>query len=247
MLESAGDSEWIDLTHSYSSEMAHWPTAKPFALHAWTGQTPMGQYLAANDLELSEHCGTHVDAPCHVFPDGRGVHELRLDELMGHGAVLDMSEQTRANRNHAISSDDILSWEARHGQIPEAAIVLFSTGLAAAWPDAAAFLGTAELGDDAVRKMTFPGLSGEAATWLVQHRRPKAVGIDVPSIDPAQSLQGPKSLAAHHAILGADIPVFENVANLSLLPPHGAWIMGLPMKVLGGTASPLRIIARVAN
>ena len=38
---------------------------------------------------------------------------------------------------------------------------------------------------------------------------------------------------------------FENVANLDRLPPAGATIVALPMKLAGGTGGPLRIIAAV--
>lgn len=93
--------------------------------------------------------------------------------------------------------------------------------------------------------MHFPGLAPEAARWLVEERRPRAVGIDVPSIDRARSLRESACLASHDIILGADIPIFENVANLDRLPPRGAVVLALPMKIEGGTAAPLRILARI--
>jgi kynurenine formamidase len=42
-----------------------------------------------------------------------------------------------------------------------------------------------------------------------------------------------------------NIPAFENVADMSDLPPTGATIIALPMKIEGGSGGPLRIIARL--
>jgi kynurenine formamidase len=41
------------------------------------------------------------------------------------------------------------------------------------------------------------------------------------------------------------IPGFENVANLDLLPPTGIYVVALPMKIKGGSGGPLRIIATI--
>jgi kynurenine formamidase len=39
------------------------------------------------------------------------------------------------------------------------------------------------------------------------------------------------------------VTVYENLANLEKLPPNGAYIIALPMKIKGGSGSPLRIVA----
>jgi kynurenine formamidase len=92
-----------------------------------------------------------------------------------------------------------------------------------------------------VAQLRFPGLAPEAAKWLVEHRRPKAVGIDTASID-----HGPSTLfGSHVALCAANTPIFENVADLSLLPAEGAFVAALPMKIAGGSGGPLRILARL--
>ena len=37
----------------------------------------------------------------------------------------------------------------------------------------------------------------------------------------------------------------ENLANLGQLPPTGAWVVALPMKIKGGSGAPLRIVAKM--
>ncbi len=68
-----------------------------------------------------------------------------------------------------------------------------------------------------------------------------AVGIDTPSIDYGQS----KDFATHVELMTNNIPAFENVADMSALPPTGSTIIALPMKIEGGSGGPLRIVAHV--
>jgi len=67
-----------------------------------------------------------------------------------------------------------------------------------------------------------------------------AVGIDTASIDHGPS----KDFVAHRVLMEAGIPAFENVARLGNVPPRGAEIIALPMKISGGSGGPLRIVAR---
>ncbi len=56
-----------------------------------------------------------------------------------------------------------------------------------------------------------------------------------------------KEFKTHRVLFERNIPAFENVANLDALPPRGAWVVALPMKIRHGTGSPLRIVALVPN
>jgi len=89
--------------------------------------------------------------------------------------------------------------------------------------------------------LSFPGLSAEAATWLVENRQIKAVGIDTASIDFGKST----GFAAHVALMTHNVPAFENLANLQQLPATGIYVVALPIKIRGGSGGPLRIIAKV--
>ena len=118
---------------------------------------------------------------------------------------------------------------------------MLATGWGERWPDRAAYLGTDRVGPDAVADLRFPGLSPGAAQWLVEGRGIVAVGIDTPSIDHGQS----QDFASHVILYEQNISGFENVANLSGLPPIGAFVVALPMKIEGGSGGPLRIVAFV--
>jgi kynurenine formamidase len=82
-------------------------------------------------------------------------------------------------------------------------------------------------------------LHPEAAAWLVRERQVKALGIDTASIDDGQSTK----FETHVALLSQNVPVFENLSDLRVLPHRGFDVIALPMKIAGGTGGPLRVIA----
>jgi len=73
----------------------------------------------------------------------------------------------------------------------------------------------------------------------VAERSIKAIGLDTASIDYGQS----KLFETHRILFEKNIPAFENVAALDQLPPTGAYVVALPMKIKGGSGGPLRIVA----
>ena len=85
--------------------------------------------------------------------------------------------------------------------------------------------------------------SAAAARWLVDERDIAAIGIDTPSIDRGQSVD----FSAHVILYSENVVGFENVANLESLPERGAFVVALPMKIVGGSGGPLRIAAFVPN
>jgi kynurenine formamidase len=230
----------VDLSHPYDAQAVYWPTAAPFRLDTVAdGMTPGGFYYAANNFSTSEHGGTHIDAPVHFAQGRQHVDEIPLDRLMGEVAVIDVTPQSAANPDFLVTTDDISAWERANGELPRQAIVLIRTGFSARWPDAARYLGTAERGEAAVSKLHFPGVHPDAARWLIANRSVKAVGIDTASIDYGQSSQ----FETHRALFERDVPAFENLTALDRLPPRGALIVALPMKIRGGSGAPLRVAA----
>jgi len=233
---------WIDLTHAFDAATIYWPTEKGFQFEQGkNGPTPKGYYYAANRFTTAEHGGTHLDAPRH-FAEGRHTtDQVEPERLVGEAAVIDVTATCAADPVYEVTADDLVAWEERHGRQLVDVIVLLRTGWAGRWGDREAYLGTAATGPEAVPQLRFPGLAPEAAKWLVEHRRVKAVGIDTASID-----HGPSTLfGSHVALCAANVPIFENVADLSLLPAEGAFVAALPMKIAGGSGGPLRILARL--
>ena len=238
----AENETWVDLTHDLSSEAVFWPTAEPFRLLVDAeGETDAGFYYSAYRFTTAEHGGTHIDAPVHFAKGRQTVDEVPLTRLIGPAFVIDVTKAVDADRDYQIRTDDIVAWERRYGRLPPNAIVLFRTGFGRYWPDAERYLGTAERGDAAVAKLHFPGLHPEAAAWLRNEREVASVGIDTASIDYGQT----RTFPTHVTLMEANIPAFENVANLDRLPATGSFVVALPIKIRGGSGGPLRIVARL--
>jgi kynurenine formamidase len=231
---------WVDLSYAFDSTTIYWPTAQPFRLEVVSAQrTAAGFYYAANNFAAAEHGGTHLDSPVH-FAEGRHTtDQIPLDRFMGPAVVVDVAARASADPDYRASPDDLAEWERAHGAIPAGAIVLIRTGWGSRWPDRARYLGTARIGPAAVPELHFPGIDSSAARWLVEQGGVDAVGIDTPSIDYGQST----TFDTHQILFTANIPAFENVANLERLPAVGAFVVALPMKITGGSGGPLRIVA----
>jgi kynurenine formamidase len=234
------DGALVDLSHEYSDQTVFWPTAESFRLEKVAdGVTPQGYYYAANNFATSEHGGTHLDAPVHFAKGHWSVEQIPLERLVGDAIVVDVTAAAGTQPDYRVTTEDFTAWERANGEIPSDAIVLIRTGYSKFWPDAARYLGTSERGADAVAKLHFPGLHQDAARWLAEVRKAKAVGLDTASIDYGQSTL----YESHRILYERDIPAFENLTNLDRLPPRGAFIVALPMKIKGGTGAPLRAIA----
>jgi len=234
--------EWIDLSHDFSAETIYWPTAEPFKLDTVAaGINDKGYYYSAYQFCAAEHGGTHIDAPIHFAEGHNTVDQIPITRLIGPAIKIDVSPKAAADRDYQISSADFEAWEKQHGRIPDDSIVLLQTGWSQHWPDRLKYLGTDKRGDAAVAELHFPGLAPEAARWLTENRKIKAIGLDTASIDYGQS----QMFETHRILMAQDIPAFENVANLDRLPASVSMVIAMPMKIRGGSGGPLRIIALV--
>lgn len=234
---SIDESKIVDLTYSFDEKTIYWPTSKPFTWEKESWGRSGGFWYTAARYSASEHGGTHLDAPIHFAEGGATVDEIPLEKLVGEAVVIDISEACRKNADYLLTARDITNWEGRYGRLPDHSIVLIRTGWGKLWGDRKKYLGTDVPLDTA--NLHFPGISREAAELLAKQRKVDAVGIDTASLDHGSS----KDFVAHQLLTGSNVYGLENVANLDKLPPKGATVIALPMKIRGGTGSPTRIIA----
>lgn len=232
----SGNLTIIDLTHTLNQKNPYWPGSdtSPFiydtlAAHK-SGAPAMGAY------RIPEHFGTHLDAPVH-FADGQpSVHKLAISDLFGPAVVVNVVVKCTENPDYTLSRQDLEDWESEYGKIPEGAIVLMQTGWGEKWNDMKAYR---NMDEDSV--MHFPGFSEEAARFLIAARNIKGIGIDNLSVD-AGAADG---FPAHDIVNGAGKYNLENVADLSLLPSVGAFLIVAPIKLEGGSGGQVRIFAIV--
>jgi kynurenine formamidase len=231
----------VDLTHPYNAQTLYWPTSPTrFQLQQLAyGMTPGGWFYSANAVASPEHGGTHLDAPIH-FAEGRlTADRIPLEKLVAPAVVLDVTRQAAEDPDYRLTPEDVAAFEREHGTIAPGTIVLLRTGWSSRWPDAKAYLGDDTPGD--ASNLHFPSYGEEAARLLVEERRVAALGVDVASIDYGPS----QDFVVHRIAAAADVPGLENLTNLDQLPPTGALVIALPMKIEGGSGGPVRVIALV--
>jgi kynurenine formamidase len=237
---SAGidETKLVDLTYALDEQTVFWPSNKPFTWDksSW-GKSGQGYWYASAEFAMSEHGGTHIDAPIHFAEGRQTVDEIPLQRLIAPAVVIDVRPAVAENRDYRLSKQDLERWESRHGLIQPGSLVLMLTGWGQGWPDKSRYLGSATPSD--AKTLHFPGFSKEAAEFLVKERHIDGIGIDTPSIDYGPS----QDFIVHQIINGANCYGLENVANLEKVPPKGAIVMALPIKIKGGTGGPVRIIA----
>jgi kynurenine formamidase len=231
----------VDLTYSYDEHTLYWPNSpSAFELKKLSyGPTPGGYFYSSNAYSAPEHGGTHVDAPIHFAEHGLTIDALPPQQLIAPAAVIDISAKTAANPDYLLTPDDVREFERAHGHIAAGTIVLLRTGWAKFYGNRKAYFGDDTPG--ATDHLHFPSYGAEAARLLVEERKVGAIGVDTASIDYGQS----HDFQVHRIANGADVPGLENIANLDRLPASGAWVIGLPMKIAGGSGGPLRIVALV--
>ncbi len=228
----------VDLTYPFDEHTIYWPNNQPFHWEkvSW-GHTPKGYWYASGVFSASEHGGTHLDAPIHFAESGWSVDEIPLTHLTAEAIVIDIRSQASSNPDYTLRVEDITQWESRHGQIPRDTIVLLLTGWSQYWPDASQYLGSSTPKDST--SLHFPGFSAESVSFLLHQRNIVGIGIDAASIDPGQS----QTFPVHQILAEGNCFALENVAHLEQLPPRGATITALPMKIKGGTGAPVRVMA----
>lgn len=233
--------EIIDLSYDYANDgMVFHPAEQlvsPFNItRSIKGNDPSGVYWEMNNFCTGEHTGTHMDAPRHSIRGSRGINDLSLDELIGGAVKIDITAKTQRNRDYQCTVNDIKNWEKEYKEIPANSFFFLNTGWHRYWPDENAYIGST---DWINHKLHFPGLHPDAAKWLIERRGIKMYGVDCLSVDYGQT----RLFEVHKMLLGANIPVLENVANLDKLPATGAKVFAIPMKIRDGTGAPTRVFA----
>lgn len=219
----------IDLSHTLMSNIPTWDAGCGFVQEITDDYLTVKNQTSFRVMALSMHAGigTHLDAPRHCIRNGASVDVLDLNTLCMPCAVIDVS--SKAHETFMLSPQDILEHEDTHGLLVPGSCVMVYTGWDARWQDPDAYRNT----------LVFPSVSREAAALLLT-RGVTALGIDTLSPDPAAS-----KYPVHHLFLGAGKILLENVAGLAHMPPRGAFIMAMPLKLHDGTESPIRLIGLV--
>jgi arylformamidase len=222
--------EIVDLGHPlytgmpcHAAEVTAFWTVDSFAK---TERMSQGRMRLQNKMMLlSEHTGTHFDAPSHFDPDGLSVDQIPIERLILPGHLLDLTHKAA---HDAIEPSDLVAAEQASGREIAAGCALFvRTGQDVNWG-----------AEDFFTER--PYVTAEAAQWLVD----KQIGLfctDLIAIDNPEEWWEP----THTAFLGGGVPMVQQLNNLGQLVGVDFTFVVLPLPMRGGTASPVRPVALI--
>jgi len=177
---------------------------------------------ATNLWVLDEHTATHVDVPAHFIKGGDSVDAVPPERFVGWGIVADLTDLPP---KHVVSANELRSRITYSNTRRKPTVLLLRTGYGR-------YAGTGEW-------FNHPVLGSDACRYVVKAGF-KALGTDAPSPD-----QEP--YVAHKILLPSGIVIFENLTNLDLLVGREFLFVGAPLKLVGGTASPVRALAIIMS
>ncbi len=244
---ATGEIEVVDLTHTLDPDFPviilppEFGQCARFRMEEISAYDHRGPAWKWHNITMSEHTGTHFDAPAHWIsgrdvPNG-AVDEIPVEAFVGPVVVIDCSEGAARDEDFELTVEGITAWEAEHGQIPEDAWVLMRTD----WSkrSGADYLNMREDGAHS------PGPTPEAIRFLVETRNIRGFGTETVGTDAGQGAHYTPPYPAHYTLHGAGKYGLQCLNNLDKLPATGAVLIAAPLKIKNGTGSPLRVMAMV--
>lgn len=229
----------MDLSHEIRSGMPIYPGLPAPRVEDHMGFEASREHYAPGvefrigRMELVGNTGTYVDAPGHRIREGADIGAVELSSLadlpgvvlrvpVQEGARVDGERLDAALRRATAGADPADLDSPLRGMA-----VLIHTGWDARWGTPGYLQG-------------HPWLSREAAEML-RDRGAALVGMDTLNVDDTTDGERP----AHTALLGAGIPIVENLTRLEELPDRGFVFHAVPPRASGMTSFPVRAWARL--
>jgi kynurenine formamidase len=242
-----GGVEVIDLTAPLSSETPilqlpePFGNTVPFTLKEISRYDDRGPAWYWNDISTGEHTGTHFDAPVHwvTAKDGEDISQVPVERLIASAVVLDFSAEAAKDPDFLLEIEHVKAWEQTNGPLPEGGWLLYRTGWDVHSHDQESFLNANETGPHT------PGISVECARWLAEETSIAGLGVETVGTDAGTAHGFDPPFPCHSFLLGAGKYGLTQLRNLDRLPVTGAVIVAPPLPIVGGSGSPVRVLALV--
>lgn len=166
------------------------------------------------------HTATHIDAPYHFYRDGITIDQVALDKLIGPGRVVDLRGKIGAGE--FITIEHVKS-EGIHGDLTDVRLLLYSGWAEQHWDRDNLYADAPHL--------------DEATAGFLRGLGISALGVDFP-VDPV-----PSDFPVHKVLLGAGIPLIENIVHMDELVGREFTLVAAPVKLMGGDGAPARVVA----
>lgn len=217
---------FVSLAHPIQTLMPVFPSVMKTFVGVYRDHTqslrPAGVSSQTSLIVMSDHAGTHVDAPLHFAPGGKSIEQMPLDLMFGEAVMLDFSHKKGGD---SVTCEDLRK-KLAEGKIDTGPLkaILFKTGAAPLYGTEEYFKYYLEIHPETVRWMTAEGIR----LW----------GVDASTIDHAHNK------ATHMLLREMEFYHMENLANLDALPENTPFTLAcVSLPYVGATASPLRPLA----
>lgn len=223
-----GNYKVVDLTQPIHTNMPVFPMVLKTHLGVYLGHKdtlrPGNISSQTNILVMSDHAGTHVDAPLHFNPEGTGIDQMPVEAMVGNAVLLDYSAK---KTGESVSTEEVKAGLAKIGvDQADLKFVLFRTGADRLYGSDDYWGRYLEIKADLVEWMLDQGI-------LV-------FGVDASTVDHA------KDRATHMLMRKRLCYHMENLTNFDKLPVDRPFIfICAPLLMKNSSASPFRALALV--
>ena len=229
--------KWVNLSHKIDENSPKFP-ALP-ALEKENVFTLKDGFYVQKFSVVGQY-GTHIDAPIHFVEGGRWLDEIELKDLLLPLYVIDKSAEVAENNDYVITKQDILDFEAEHGEILPESFVAFRSDWSKRWPS---YDEIRNLDENDVQHT--PGWGRDALEFLIKERNVKAVGHETLDTDSGLTVTKTQDLPGERYLLSQNKFQVEVLKNLENLPPKGAIIFIAAPRIIEANGLPVRVWAIV--
>jgi kynurenine formamidase len=231
---AAGAVVAIDLTAPLSDET---PLLELEEISRYDARGPAWYW---NNFHTGEHTGTHFDAPIHwvTGKDKADVASVPVVAFIAPAVTIDVADRVAADPDFLLEVADLEAFTAEHGAFPEGGWLLCRTGWSSRTTQRA-MINRTESGP------TSPGMSVECARWVAEASPLQGIGVETIGTDAGAAHSFDPPFPCHSFLLGNGKYGLAQLQNLDLLPPTGVVVIAAPLRIVGGSGSPVRVVALV--
>ncbi len=241
-----GSIEVIDLTAPLSNETPilelppEFGQTARFELEEISRYDDRGPAWYWNNFHTGEHTGTHFDAPNHwvTGQDKADIGSVPPAAFVAPAVVLDVTDRVAEDPNFLIEVEHIRAFEDQHGPLPAGGWLLCRTG----WSKRVT---QAEMINNTETGPTSPGMSADCARWVAEESVLQGIGVETVGTDAGAAHSFDPAFPCHSFLMGNDKYGLAQLQNLDRLPPTGAVVVAPPLRIVGGSGSPVRVLALV--
>jgi kynurenine formamidase len=242
----SGSVEVVDLTAPLAAETPilelpeQFGQTASFLLEEISRYDDRGPAWYWNNFRTGEHTGTHFDAPVHwvTGKDGADVATVPAGQLVAPAVVLDVTDQVRQDPDFVITREHVEAFAAEHGPLPDGGWLLCRTG----WSARTTQQDMINKNDDGPHS---PGMSADCARWIAEETPLIGLGVETVGTDAGAAAGFEPPFPCHSYLLGNGKYGLAQLTNLDRLPATGAVLVTSPLKIVGGSGSPARVLALV--